>query len=82
MGAGVIIRNEKGGVMATCHVQKRNVVKPALAECYALRKVMEFCRDLNFDKVTFEGDAQVVLNAMNDPVEDVSFNGSIIEEMM
>ncbi|XP_041001550.1 uncharacterized protein LOC121247238 [Juglans microcarpa x Juglans regia] len=81
MGAGVIIRNERGEVMATCHDQKQNVFEPALAECYALRKAMDFCRDLNFDKVTFEGDAQVVINTVNDPVEDLSLNGSIIEEM-
>ncbi|XP_041003989.1 uncharacterized protein LOC121249345 [Juglans microcarpa x Juglans regia] len=81
MGAGVIIRNEKAEVMATCNIQKRNVVELALAKCYALRKAMELCKDLNFDKVTFEGDAQVVINVVNDPIEDPPFNGSSIQEM-
>ncbi|KAF5450110.1 hypothetical protein F2P56_014981 [Juglans regia] len=81
MGAGVIIRNEKGEVMATCHAQKQDVVEPALAECYALRTAMDLCRDLNFDKVIFEGDAQIVINAVNNQDEDLSFYGSIIEEL-
>lgn len=42
MGAGVIIRNEKGEVMAACHDQKQNVVELALVESYALRKAMNF----------------------------------------
>lgn len=81
MGVGVIIRNEKGEVMTAYHDQRQNVAILAIAECYALRKAMDFCRDLNFDKVIFEGNAHVTINTLNDPVEDLSYAGSIIEEL-
>ncbi|XP_042973011.1 uncharacterized protein LOC122304814 [Carya illinoinensis] len=81
VGVGVIIRNERGEVMVACHEQKLNVADPVTAECYAFRKAMDLCRDLYFDKVIFEGDAQVIINAVNVQVEDLSYVGSLVEEL-
>lgn len=64
MGIGVIIKNEKGEVIATCCDSRDYVNQLALAECLALRKAMGFCRDLSFNRVILEGDAQVIVNVV------------------
>ncbi|XP_035544636.1 uncharacterized protein LOC118348020 [Juglans regia] len=81
VGLGVVIRNDKGEVMAACCESKSFVDQPAIAEGWALRKAMELCEDLRFNKVIMEGDAQVVVNAVNSQIEDLSYFGSIIEDL-
>ncbi|KAF5449835.1 hypothetical protein F2P56_030240 [Juglans regia] len=57
VGLGVIIRNNKGEVMATGCDSKSYVEQPAIAEGWALSKAMELCKDLSFNRVILEGDA-------------------------
>lgn len=79
MGLGVIIRDEEGEVLVVVEGQQSNVDQPAVAESYALWKAMEVCRDLNMERVIFEGDAQLIVKAVNDLEEDRSVFGSIVE---
>ncbi|KAF5481089.1 hypothetical protein F2P56_001774 [Juglans regia] len=81
VGLGVVIKNDRGEVMAACCESKNFVEQPAIAEGWALRKAMELCEDLKFNKVILEGDAQVVVNAVNSQTEDLSYFGSIIEDL-
>lgn len=58
--------------------QRRFVLDHAAAETYAIWKAV--CIDLNFSKVVFEGDAKVIVNAVNEEKEDYSSYGSVIED--
>ncbi|KAF5452147.1 hypothetical protein F2P56_027178 [Juglans regia] len=79
MEIGIIIRDEEGEVLVVVEGQQRYVVQPAVAESYALWKAIEVCRDLNLERVIFEGDAQVIVKAVNSKEEDRSAYGSIVE---
>ncbi|XP_042976327.1 uncharacterized protein LOC122307486 [Carya illinoinensis] len=81
VGIGVVIRDEDGEFLVAVEGQKLNVDQPIVAEAYALWKAIDVCRELRLVKVLFEGDAQVVVNAVNSATEDLSFYGSLIEDM-
>ncbi|XP_041003960.1 uncharacterized protein LOC121249317 [Juglans microcarpa x Juglans regia] len=76
----VVIRDEEREILVAVGEQKRFVLDSTVAESYALWKALEVCRDLNFRKVLFEGDAQVIVNAGNEGKEDYSIYGSVIED--
>lgn len=67
--------------MATTCDKKPYVTQPDLVACLALWHTLELCKDLGFDKVILEGDAQVLLNVDNSEGEDLSYLGHIIEDI-
>ncbi|XP_035546588.1 uncharacterized protein LOC118348634 [Juglans regia] len=79
VGLGVLIRDEDGKPLVAVEGQKDNVDHPAVAEAQALWKAMVICRDLRLEKVIFEGDAQVIVKAVNNASEDFSVYGSLTE---
>ncbi|KAF5469997.1 hypothetical protein F2P56_010551 [Juglans regia] len=80
VGLGVVIRDEEGEILVAAREQINYLTDSATAECLALWKAMEVCRELNFNRVLFEGDAQVIVNAVNKGDEDYSSYGSVIED--
>ncbi|XP_042965938.1 uncharacterized protein LOC122299618 [Carya illinoinensis] len=81
VGIGVVIRDEEGEVLVATGEQMNYMTDAAIAESFALRKALEVCRDLNFNNVWFEGDAQNIVNAVNTETEDMSRYGSVIEDV-
>ncbi|XP_035547284.1 uncharacterized protein LOC118348864 [Juglans regia] len=79
VGLGVLIRDEDGKPLVAVEGQKDNVDHPVVAEAQALWKAMVICRDLRLEKVIFEGDAQVIVKAVNNASEDFSVYGSLTE---
>ncbi|KAF5471762.1 hypothetical protein F2P56_008532, partial [Juglans regia] len=79
VGIGVVIRDEDGELLVAVEGQKFNTNQPAEAEAQALWKAMVICRDLRLEKVIFEGDAHVIVKAVNNASEDYSVYGSLIE---
>ncbi|XP_042939453.1 uncharacterized protein LOC122312659 [Carya illinoinensis] len=77
-GFGIVIRDEKGEVLTACCDQRPHVQNPAIAECLALWKALELCRDLGFCRVWFEGDAQTIVKAVNEEMPDFPCYGSIV----
>ncbi|XP_042962610.1 uncharacterized protein LOC122296880 [Carya illinoinensis] len=75
---GIVIRDEMGEVLTACYDQRSHVQIPAMAECLALWKALELCRDLGFCRVWFEGDAQTIVKAVNEEMPDFPFYGSIV----
>lgn len=69
MGAGIILRDEDGEVLASLCMSKMNVSHPILAEIYALWRAMEFCLELNMKNIVFEEDAQIVIRDVNSKEE-------------
>ncbi|KAF5443038.1 hypothetical protein F2P56_035633 [Juglans regia] len=80
VGLRVVIRNEEGEIMAAVGEHRSLVSDPTAAKGYALRKAMEFCKDLNFSRVVFEGDAQVIVNVVNEEEKYLSIYGFVIED--
>ncbi|KAG2675064.1 hypothetical protein I3760_13G167000 [Carya illinoinensis] len=76
-GLEIVIRDEMGEVLTACCDQRLHVRLPAMAECLALWKALELCRDLGFCRVLFEGDAQVIIKAVNEENSDYPLYGSI-----
>lgn len=44
--------------------QKKENYGLSLAESLAMRRTVELCQDLGFQRVTLEGDAEVIINAV------------------
>ncbi|XP_042979954.1 uncharacterized protein LOC122310138 [Carya illinoinensis] len=81
MGMRIVIRDANGEVLASVCSKRPNVVHPTLAECLALWKAIEVCKDLAFSKVILEGDAEAVIKKVNNVEEDLSWMGHIIEDV-
>jgi hypothetical protein len=65
MGFGVVVRNEKGDVIAAQCQSTLGLFDPAVAEARAALLGVPLCRECGFMRVHFEGDAQTVVNAVN-----------------
>ncbi|KAF5450136.1 hypothetical protein F2P56_030511 [Juglans regia] len=65
MGMGVIIRDSEGRLLAVVTASKDHISSAAQAESAALHRVMDLCTELGLNKVCFEGDAKVVVDAVN-----------------
>lgn len=81
MGMEIIIRDEEGKALLAVCGYRNMVQKPDIAECYALRKALEICRDLNFQKVIFEGDAKAIIMAVQSDEENISCHGPLINDI-
>ncbi|XP_040998224.1 uncharacterized protein LOC121244278 [Juglans microcarpa x Juglans regia] len=81
MGMGIVIRDEEGEVLVSVCDVRNHVDHPAIAESWALWKALEICNKLALSRVTFEGDAVVVINGINREVEDQSCMGHITEDI-
>lgn len=49
-------------------------------ECWALLKAMELCTELRFSKIEFEGNAQLIVQAVKEKSECLAWYGELIEE--
>ncbi|KAF5452039.1 hypothetical protein F2P56_027079 [Juglans regia] len=81
MGLGVVLRNENGEVLACASSRKVPALDSSIVETVALWFAVELCMDLGFNRVTFEGDAQLVVKTVNSEEEDLSYGGHIIEDI-
>ena len=64
MGFEAIIRNEKGGVMASFSVIGPSVADTEEAELLQCRKALEFAVDMRFTDIMVEGDNSVVIKVI------------------
>jgi hypothetical protein len=62
MGVGAVLRDEQGRVWAAMAMVIPNFI---VAEVVALWKAVNFCLDLGYKRVIFEGDALQVVQSMN-----------------
>lgn len=65
MGFGIVIRDFHGEVMACSDTPQSFHSYPLVVEFRALWKAMNLYVELGFDHVQFEGDSQVLVNAIN-----------------
>lgn len=76
-GFGIVIRNEKGNVMAACSARGPPVVDNEEAEVLACRKALEFAADAGFSELIIEGDNANVMKAITSTRVDCSRLGHV-----
>ncbi|KAF5451881.1 hypothetical protein F2P56_026941 [Juglans regia] len=64
-GGGVVIRDSDGSVQAALTFYKDHISSALQVESTALLRAMELCSELGFNQVCFEGDAKLVVDAVN-----------------
>ena len=81
LGSGVIIRNEKGDVMALMSARAPPVNDSEEAKILACRKAIEFAIDAGFTELIMEGDNTAVMQALTSSGANQSHLGHIIQDI-
>ncbi|XP_041011325.1 uncharacterized protein LOC121255104 [Juglans microcarpa x Juglans regia] len=81
MGGGVVIRDSDGRVQAVLTFYKDHVSSALQAKSADLLEAMELCSELGFNQVCFEGDAKIVVDAVNSKRLDNSWLGQWTKDM-
>jgi ribonuclease HI len=66
MGIGVVVRDFQGLVHAARSQTRNTHPEPVIAEAMGALKAIEFCRELGLQDIILEGDAEIVVRAIND----------------
>ncbi|KAF5450671.1 hypothetical protein F2P56_031001 [Juglans regia] len=81
VGLWIIIRNNKREVMAAYSEPQRMKTKAVVVEAIALRRTIEVCKEMGFNKVIFEGDALVIINTVKENVMCWTWYGQVVEDV-
>ncbi|XVF03903.1 hypothetical protein REPUB_Repub05bG0033500 [Reevesia pubescens] len=79
-GAGIVIRNNAGAIMAVGSLILSNMNNGFDVEASAAYKALELAHDLGFNNVLLEGDALSIISRLKLGGEDLSSTGLYIEE--
>lgn len=80
MGIGVVIRDFQGEVMDCLSSLKPFHSHSIVVEYEALWRAMYFCMELGFERAQFEGDTELLINAITNEAECVAWFGHLVEE--
>ena len=80
-GFGVIIRNDKGEVMAAMSAKGPAVSSSDEAKMLACRKVIEFTMDDGFSKLVIKGDNANVIKAISSSMANLSLIWNVVEDI-
>ncbi|XP_042976308.1 uncharacterized protein LOC122307474 [Carya illinoinensis] len=81
VGAGVVIRDSEGELLACLCSICDHVQNPLVAEALALRRAAILSVEMSFSSVILEGDSQLIVNAVNSDKEIWAEYGNIIEDV-
>ncbi|XP_059429127.1 uncharacterized protein LOC132162934 [Corylus avellana] len=81
MGFGAVVRDEQGTVKAAISKTMVGRLDPSVAEGRALLVAIGLCKEMGFRDIQFEGDAQVVINAVNSAETDWSRIGLMVTDI-
>ena len=81
MGLSAVIRDTAGNVVAAQCEMQRGYLSPVAAKAKAALVTVQLCRELGVSMVHFEGDAKVVVDAVNSAEADGSWLGHLIEDI-
>ncbi|XP_059441844.1 uncharacterized protein LOC132174168 [Corylus avellana] len=81
MGFGVVVRDDRGQLLAAYSKTLRGNLEVAQAEARAALIAIQFCRSLGLEHVHFEGDAKMVITAVNSSDPDWSSMGFVVEDI-
>lgn len=80
MGIHIIARDDKGAVLTCLNSSQPCNSQVVVAKCRALLRATEFCREVGFQHVEFEGDALVKVRALSRKEVCCASYGFLIEE--
>ncbi|XP_075665477.1 uncharacterized protein LOC142635157 [Castanea sativa] len=80
-GKGVIIRNDRGQVMAALSSKSHAVVDSKEAEVLARRRALEFAVDAGFSELIVEGDNANVMHSIRSDRVDLSCLGNLYDDI-
>lgn len=81
MGFGVVVRDERGFVVAAQVKTFLDSFDPSVAEARAALMAIQLCKEMGFMHVLFEGDAKVVIDGVNSSASDWSRIGLLVKDI-
>jgi ribonuclease HI len=81
MGLGVVVWDEWGRIITAQRKTERGLLEPTMTEARAALMAIRFCKNTGMDRVIFEGDAQVVINAVHSGELDGSCLSVIVADI-
>uniref|UniRef100_A0A2N9F8Q9 RNase H type-1 domain-containing protein n=1 Tax=Fagus sylvatica TaxID=28930 RepID=A0A2N9F8Q9_FAGSY len=79
-GVGVVVRNHQGHTVATYTERFHLPQTPAIIEALAARAAVHLALELKLDQVSFEGDSEIIIKALQSIEANFTSYGHIIEE--
>ena len=80
-GLGAVIRDEKGEVVASMTQLAPLPTTVAQVEALAARRAMEFALELGLNRVTLEGDSEVICKELQDQRPSLALHGHILQDV-
>jgi ribonuclease HI len=80
VGIGVILRDERGQVLAAMSKTRNGTLEPSTGEAFATSTAICFCRDIGVQRVVLEGDAKQIVDAVNSNLTSWSRFGHLIDD--
>ena len=81
MGGAVVIRDHWGNLIVARSWCRKGRFDPLAVEAYAAGMALKTCRVMSYEKVQFEGDAKVVMDAVNSGEIDRGRIGHVVEDL-
>ena len=78
-GVGVVVRNHQGHAVAA-YTKRFLPPTPAIIEALAARAEVHLALELKLDQVSFEGDSDIIIKALQSSEANFTSYGHIIEE--
>lgn len=79
MGIGIVVRDYVGVFLAGLSASVAGSTHSIVAEFQALWITIEFCEELGIEDAHFEGDAQILIQAINNDENCWSWYGHLVE---
>ena len=79
-GVGVVVRNHQGHAVAAYTKRFHLPPTPAIIEALAARAAVHLALELKLDQVSFEGDSDIIIKALQSSEANFTSYGHIIEE--
>ena len=80
IGYGCVIRDDQGEFIAARNGVLNGPMNPALAKALSCKEALSWLKNLSYNKVIVELDAQQLVHALQGFQEDLSYFGSIVED--
>jgi ribonuclease HI len=80
VGIGVILRDERGQMVAAMSKTRIGILEPSTGEAFAASSAVCFCRDLGVQCVVLEGDAKQIVDTVNSNSASWSRFGHLIDD--
>ena len=79
-GAGVIVRNENGRVIASMAESFQLPFSVTIVEVIAAKKALQFAKDLGLSSIVLEGDSKITIDGLMGEDSSLAEYGHLIDE--